>query len=52
MPKVEFRKTSDGLLKTAEGEATGEIRVVICGKTAGGVVKPILVDADGKVITV
>jgi len=33
---------------TAEGNA---IRVILCGKRANGTVTPVLVDADGKLIT-
>ena len=46
-----FKQTSDGEPKAVEGEDTGEIRVVMCGKQANGTITPILVDASGKIIT-
>ena len=35
-----FKQTSDGEAKAVEGENTGEIRIVICGKQAGGTITP------------
>jgi len=47
---VMYIKKSDGEAKAAEGEDSGEIRVVICGKTIAGDILPVLVDADGAII--
>ena len=30
---------------------SGHVKVVVCGTTVGGVVTPIKVDTDGKVVT-
>jgi len=51
MAQLYFKKTSDRQTKAVEGEDTGEMRIVICGKQAGGAITPILVDASGKIIT-
>ena len=51
MAQLIAKKTSDGTKKALECEDSGEIRVVICGKTSLGVVTPIQVDAAGKVVT-
>jgi hypothetical protein len=51
MAQIYGKKTSDGHPKAPECEDTGELRVVICGKQLDGTVTPILVDADGKIIT-
>lgn len=45
------RKRSDGHIKVVEGTDTGEPYVVLCGQTASGVTVPLLVDADGKIVT-
>ena len=44
------RKRSDGHIKVVEGTDTGEVYVVLCGKTASGDIVPVLVDDDGKII--
>ncbi|HON37089.1 MAG TPA: hypothetical protein PLY52_12385 [Methanothrix sp.] len=44
------RKRSDGHIKVVEGTDSGEVYVVICGKTASGDIVPVLVDDDGKII--
>jgi len=44
------RKRSDGHIKVVEGSDTGEPYMILCGVTEGGAVKPIRVDADGKII--
>jgi hypothetical protein len=44
------RKRSDGHIKVVEGTDSGEVYVVVCGKTASGDIVPILVDDDGKII--
>ncbi|MFZ3145379.1 hypothetical protein [Methanothrix sp.] len=46
-----IKKRSDGKFKCVEGTDTGEPYVVLCGQTASGVTVPLLVDADGKIIT-
>jgi hypothetical protein len=50
MAQIFIKKTSDGQPKAVEGEDTGELRVVICGKTSEGVVTPILVDETGHIL--
>jgi hypothetical protein len=45
------KKTSDGKAKMVECEDTGELRIVICGKTISGEILPILVDEDGCILT-
>jgi len=45
------KKTSDGGAKMLECEDTGELRVMLCGKTMSGEILPILVDEDGAVVT-
>lgn len=45
------KKTSGGGFKTIECEDSGELHVLLCGKTASGEIKPVLVDGDGKLIT-
>lgn len=44
------RKRSDGHIKVVEGTDTGEPYMILCGVTEGGEIKPIRVDADGKII--
>ena len=44
------RKRSDGHIKAVEGTDSGEAFVVLCGVTEAGVVTPIRVDGDGKII--
>ena len=44
------RKRSDGHIKVVEGTDTGEAFMVLCGVTEAGVVTPIRVDGDGKII--
>ena len=44
------RKRSDGHIKVVEGSDTGEPYMILCGVTEGGEIKPIRVDADGKII--
>jgi hypothetical protein len=45
------KRTSDGRAKMIECEDTGELKVLLCGKTISGEILPILVDEDGAVIT-
>jgi hypothetical protein len=45
------KKTSDGRCKRLECEDTGELRVLLCGKTISGEILPVLLDADGAIIT-
>jgi len=51
MAQLYAKKASDGQPKALEGEDTGELRVVICGKQLDGTVTPVLVDSDGKIVT-
>ena len=44
------RKRSDGHIKVVEGTDSGEVYVVLCGKTASGDIVPVLVDDDGKIV--
>jgi hypothetical protein len=48
---IKCKKTSDGKSKTVEGYPTGELRVVICGVTAAGVVTPLKCNASGYLLT-
>jgi len=45
------KKRSDGQIKCVEGTDSGEAYMILCGVTAAGEIKPILVDDDGKIIT-
>lgn len=45
-----IKKRSDGKFKCVEGTDSGEAYVVLCGVTEAGVVTPIRVDGDGKII--
>jgi len=45
------KKTSDGKAKMVECEDTGELKVLLCGKTISGEILPILADEDGAVVT-
>ncbi|OPY57594.1 MAG: hypothetical protein A4E49_00021 [Methanosaeta sp. PtaU1.Bin112] len=45
-----IKQRSDGRAKMVEGTDTGEPYVILCGVTASGEVKPLLVDDDGKLI--
>lgn len=40
-----------GVRKAVEGGAGGEVYVVLCGTTVGGVITPLLCDALGKLVT-
>lgn len=44
------KKRSDGRLKRLESSDDGELFTILCGVDSEGVVRPILVDADGKII--
>jgi hypothetical protein len=44
-------KKADGRAKMLTCEDTGELRVLLCGKTITGEVLPILIDEDGAIIT-
>lgn len=46
-----YIKRSDGRPKAAEGEDSGEIRVLICGKTISGEILPVLIDENGCILT-
>lgn len=43
-------KTGTTWQKALEAEATGELRVVVCGKQSDGTITPIRVDSSGKII--
>ena len=45
------KKTSDGRPERLECEDTGELKVLLCGKTISGEILPVLVDEDGAIIT-
>jgi len=44
------KKTSDGRPKRLECEDSGELRVLLCGKTISGEVLPVLLDEYGAVV--
>lgn len=44
------KKSSDGKAKMIECEDSGELKVLLCGKTASGDILPIQVDEDGALI--
>jgi hypothetical protein len=45
------KKTSDGKAKMIECEDTGELRVMLCGKTISGEILPVRVDENGCILT-
>jgi hypothetical protein len=45
---LKVRGTGDR--KAVEGEAGGEIYVVVCGTQLDGTITPLLCDADGKLV--
>ena len=45
------KSRSSGQFKAVEGGDDGELYCILCGQTASGDIVPVLVDADGKIIT-
>jgi len=45
------KKSSDGRAKRLECEDSGELRVLLCGKTITGEVLPVLIDENGCILT-
>lgn len=44
------KRTSDGRSKKVECSDSGEVKVLLCGLTASGVVVPVRVDDLGKIV--